>query len=432
MSFSVDGLAGACGRNVRRYSFFVSFLWLMGCGARTGLLQSDHSGVWGEPGGIGGGSAGTAGVAGAAGVGGGGGQGNLPTPQCQGAPNGSASVDIGPLTLQVFGGIASSGCTFGATWIANESGGLVVKACTFEADQGQWVASQPVSVLNTGVESSKTDIVWDGMNYVIGWTSQGRLHSQKMNTKGQLVGGVVDSLLVADNAYLCWMHRSQSENTIRVGMLGDSVEQFHYLIYYGAITLDGTSSLDLLPVSKNVTDAELVGITEMADGSNLVVWIDRAGVTLMVSQIDSAGNDLSPPKALMTTESIQTSRYGVTRNGDDVYFGVWSYDSNNSSVLLGQLTDSGYNVVTTLPSQDRPILATTENGAVGALLVSEAFTGQQPMLTLQGIESNMISWTATISENEGQAYSYGMAAGAESFGILWGSSNSLRFVTYTP
>jgi hypothetical protein len=372
---------------------------LLGCGARTGLSEGDLDG----------GAETAAGDA-------------LPSidapdapkPLCAPAPRPSAPLEI-PTFVDDGPFLASSGCSFAATWIGLDGEVPVVEAATFRAPTGEWQSSK-LRVARGTPSLTTSSITWDGSAFVIGWVD-GALFLQRMAEDGTFLGPATRSFSTSD--VLVWLAPGAGGELGLGFVSSDGFQSGNGVadVSYARILSDGTVTLP--PTA--VTNGAVYGTFSRAGDSNEVLSV--AGPALYVESFDDDGVVHQRTQLALLAGSPFS---GLTGS----YFAYSPSLGDGSYFVLGEL---GAAARVHIPGDYVPMLAATDLGAVGVL--SDAEAG----LTLSVLHGTTLDSSATLSTtNLATSNSYAIAGGKESFGALWiididqGSQESLAFTVVTP
>jgi hypothetical protein len=343
---------------------------------------------------------------------------DAPKLQCPAAPPPSTPLTI-PTFVDVGPFLASSGCSFAATWVDLDDHQVPgVEAATFRAPEGEWQSSKlrvARGTLSSGLPLNAA-ITWDGSAYVIGWVD-GALFLQRMAEDGTLLGPATRSF--STNDVLVWLApRAQGE--LRVGLA--SMSGFEggngvAAVSYARVLSDGT--LTLPPTI--VANAAVCASFGRADDSNEVLSVRGPDQSLSVESFDDDG--------------VVQNRTPVAASGGPFsslvgnYFAYLPNQVPGPDVVLGEV---GSATRVRVPGDYVPLLAATDLGAVGMLCDSDAglllsvFHG-----TTLDSSTHLPSKNFTLTSD-----SYAIAGGQDSFGALWiidtGSGEALAFTVLTP
>ncbi len=316
-------------------------------------------------------------------------------------------VDAGPF-------LASSGCSFAATWIGLVGERPVVEAATFRVQAGAWQSTK-LRAARGSQNLYNSQITWDGSAYVLGWTD-GALFLQTMAEDGTLLGPATRSFSTDD--VLVWLVAGE-DGELRVGLANLASFQtgnntadvsFARVLANGTVTLAPTRIID---------DAVDFTFAHLPGGSNELLSI--AGVDESLFLV-SFGDDGGLQKKTLVAPS-GGSFSDLLGSGNYV-----AYLPHESATTV-LLHESGSATNVKIPGTYVPRLAATDTGAVGVL--ASGPTSEDLLLSVvRG--TTLESSTRLASDNILTANSYDLAGGRESFGALWTIETGLVFTVLTP
>jgi hypothetical protein len=368
-----------------------------------------------------------------------------------GAPDPTKPLLLAETVAQELGGVAAGGCTFAVVWMENHGiDGLPLVARTARVVDGAWTLSPRAIITHTVDDNGGVaTIAWDGAAYVVVWIDQNAaaentLFMRRLSPDGTILGPKVASAVsLGPDSYPVGV--DATADSMRLLLLDDRNQQFSYHLYATAIASDGavlSPPTDLTPRS---ADVDLGGVHWDPD---LLLWADDTNVvripldlTTFAQPGGSTGREMLLPRSSEMLPGGLAMAQGGDGNGT-IYFGAWE-GGGLGSVIVDTVAPGGPpgapSVVRVkgVAGADVPELAVIARAppasdVVGALAGGDGTTGGPSDLYLSTVSDGVTTGTEVVVRGEASSDEYAFAAGMESFGIYWATSDALKLTIRTP